>query len=125
VQNGKLRIPIRGKGIDALYGVAFRLEFDSTALKFETGAKGEAWAAAGEVSNAKEARPGLVVGVVTNKGQAAGIKVADGILAWLDFSVLKQSPAKVQFVGGRCAIVQPDGVELAQVSWTGGALVGP
>ncbi len=123
IQNNKLKIPIRGKGIAKLYGLALRLQFDPAVLKFDSMSRGDAWTGTNLLDLAKEARPGLLVGAVTYKGAAAGISVTDGTLGWVEFTLLAQSAAQVQFAVPRSAIVQADGTELGGVSWTGGAVV--
>jgi hypothetical protein len=106
-----------------LYGVAFRLSYDPTVLAFAKLDAGAVWGSPAPLALASDKTPGLLVGVVTEQGKAAGLAADGEVLATVSLSLLRKAESPVAFVPGRNAVVGSDGKARASVGFAGGALV--
>lgn len=120
-EEGRLVLEVVGRSITALYGVAFRLRYDSLTLGLTTMTPGESWTA-NALSLATEPGGGLTVAAVTEKGQSDGFDASDTILAVLEFEVRSKIETPVEFVLESSAVVTADGTQLSPVNWSGGRL---
>ncbi|MBK7580477.1 MAG: hypothetical protein IPI67_09760 [Myxococcales bacterium] len=120
----RLVLELVGHSVSELYGVAFRLSYDSSVLGFDKLEASSVWSGSPPVTLGVVKTPGVLVATVTEKGKAAGVAGSEVVLGQLSFNfVAGQKPASLEFRANRSAVVGTDGRELAKVGWAGGALV--
>lgn len=119
----KLVLEVVGNGVTDLYGVAFRLRYDPAVLAFDSLEASSLWGTPAPLSMGSQKTPGLLLGVVTQQGKAAGLAADDQVLATVALSVLQQTESPVELVAQRSAVVGADGKARAEMSFVGGALV--
>jgi hypothetical protein len=114
----KLTVAVKASGAKPIYGVAFRLSYDSKVLKLAEMKRGPGWPD-GAIELAKEGQPGITVATVSGKGAYDGN--ADPLLATLTFDRTTRAPTKLAFVTERSSAIEPGGKTMT-VKWRGGAL---
>lgn len=119
--NEQLVLEVASRNVSDLYGLAWRLRYDPEVLR-ATQMEPTAAFSAGNVHALREARPGLFVAAISEKGKKPGFSAPDTALAVIELSVLGDGETRVDFVTERSAVVRPDGTEVADVQWVGGEL---
>lgn len=119
----ELVLELVGHSLAELYGVAFRLSYDPTALGFQKLEASPAWGGAPPIALGAAKTPGLLVGTVTAKGKSAGVSGSEVVLGTLTFAITAPKPGAVDFVAERSALVATDGKRVAGVGWAGGDLI--
>jgi hypothetical protein len=114
-----LVLELVGHQLPDVYGIAYRLNYTTAALTFEKQDAGTIFSS--PLSLANEKTPGLVAGVVTQKGPSTGANGSDKVLATLSFVIVKQEAASIEFVANRSSVVDTAGA-VDSASWTGGTL---
>ena len=119
----QLVLELVANGVTDLYGVAFRLRYDPAVLAFDSLEASSLWGTPAPLSMGSQKTPGLLLGVVTQQGKAAGLAADEQVLATLTLRVLQQSESPVELVAERSAVVGSDGKAQAGMGFVGGALV--
>ncbi len=119
----ELVLEIVSTGVSDLYGVAFRLSYDPAVLALASFSAGTMWGSPPPLALASQKTPGLLVGVVTEQGKAAGLATDGGVLATVTLSLLQKAESPVAFVPGHSAVVGENGKVQPAVAFAGGALV--
>lgn len=114
-----LVLELVGHSLPDVYGVAFRLSYDTTFLAFEKQEPGTVLSA--PVSLSSEKTPGLVAGVVSKKGAVLGVDGSEKALVTVSFKLLQKQPTAIELVLNRNSVIDSKGVP-ATTSFTGGAL---
>lgn len=119
----RLVLELVGGSVQDLYGVAFRLSYDSTALTFTQLTAGTAWGGGAPVALGVAKTPGLLVGTVSAKGQASGVSGKEAVLGVVTFTLTERKPSALDFVVQRSALLNTSGKPIEGVGFAGGDLV--
>jgi len=110
IDEQRMTLDVVGHGIDDLYGVAFRMTYDPHIFRFS---HLEAGAAFGDspsvVVVAREARPGLVVAVVTRQGKQSGASTNDLAVARVTLAISARASGRVELVPSRSVTLSSGG----------------
>ena len=117
----QLMLEVVGNGLSDVYGVAFRLQVDPTALQLVSMETGDGWES-DALKMAQESHPGLLVATVTNRGDVQGAAAQDRVLARVTFNLLAAPETPIQFVSGRSGVIDSAGAQVPDVTWLGGRL---
>ena len=117
------RFAVHATGIEAIYGVAFRLGYDSDALRYQTARASADWPA-DAIALAREAEPGTLWVVWTARGAHDGLANA-GKLGEIEFSHTPGASSDLHFRLERSSVFTARGVPVRDVAWLGGELVAP
>ena len=99
----RLDVDLVAHGLDRVYGLAFRIEYDPNVLAFASLARAPSFTH-DQLFEVKEARPGLIVVAASAVGEAQGIAL-DGV-AIAKLSLMRKTPALTQL-----RIVRPFGLD--------------
>lgn len=105
----------------AVYGIAFRLETDGEVLALGSLLPSNAFS--GALTRAVEPEAGLMVGVVTKRGQDAGLDTS--VIGSVTLNRKTAAGTRVTFVPERSRLFDEDARPIADVSFVGGELVVP
>ncbi|MCC6902442.1 MAG: hypothetical protein IT377_25950 [Polyangiaceae bacterium] len=119
----RLVLELVGSAVQDLYGVAFRLSYDSAALSFTKLDAGPAWGGAPVIALGAAKTPGLLLGAVTAKGTQSGVDGNEVVLGVVTFALNQQKPSAIDFVAARSAFVGVTGKPVTGVAFAGGDLV--
>ncbi len=121
LNDSRLRVELLSNDIDKLYGVAFRLHYDENVLALSAFESAAAWPHL-HLAKAAQANPGHLFGVITAKGQFAGLDQPSQTLATLSFEILTVAETDVAFSESRSAVVIAEQEQSPAVQWRGGRL---
>jgi Cohesin domain len=120
---GKLVLELVGHGLSDVYGVAFRLKYDSGVLAYSSLDAGPVVSQGAHVALGNAKKSGLLVGVATEKGTVAGASANDEVLATVTFAVSAEHATPIDFVAARSAVARAsNGESIAGVAFVGGKL---
>lgn len=121
--DAQLVLELRARGVDDVYGVAWRLSYDPAVLRFAELDPAPSFGSPGaRIYAAAEPRPGLMVGVVSAQGSVPGADGSNAAIATIGFDVRARGDARIDFVVERSAVVRSDGSHDASVRFVGGEL---
>jgi hypothetical protein len=121
IDDRSLVLEIVQQGAGSLYGAAFRLQMDPEVLAYATLTPGPVWS--NPISHAASSTPGLMIGVISQRGDQPGI---DGVV--LGTVVLERRAERgspVRFVPEKSRLFDEDIEPLSDVTFVGGELVVP
>lgn len=107
------------QGAGPVYGLAFRLETEGEILGLGSILPGDAFGAA--LTRAVEPEPGLTVGVITKRGEEAGVDTS--ILGSVTLTRKSSAGTRVTFVPTRSRLFDEHAQPIADVTFVGGELV--
>jgi hypothetical protein len=110
------------KGIEALYGVAFRLRFDAGALRFVSFEASDAWPEQHIALGATPAAPGLLVGVVSARGSFTGLAEGEQVLGAIRFDDVGPGASELAFQPEHCEVLTANGNPRQGVKFVGGTV---
>ena len=117
IDNESINLVLHSKGTGPLYGVAFRLSYPDEAFSFDFFETSAPWTTA-PIIRAVEARPGLLIAVVSQQGLSEGL--AEGEIARIRLTATGSGQHPLSL--SRTTVMDPDGRSLA-VAVRGGTVV--
>jgi len=117
----QLSLNVRGRGLADVYGLAFRLRFDSNVATLAQIKAGEVFGEAA-IAIGREPIHGLLVAAVTQQGAVMSFATTDDVLAVVELRLNSSADTLVQLPVDESAIIGADGTEQAGISWHGGVL---
>ncbi len=121
VSDTRVVLELVAQDLTALYGLAYRLEYDPAVLRFAEQQRGPGFGALSTLEAAKEPRPGLMLGAVSGKGAQKAVAASGVVLAEVSFDVVKVGATRVDFVAGRNGVLDAAG-KATGAGFSGGAL---
>lgn len=119
----RARFDVHAVGVDDVYAMSFRLRYDAESFELESATVGAGAASPNAIVRAKEAQPGLVFVVVSERGEVPA-------RAWMDTSVVElafkrkgpRGGSRFAFEPARSRILTPGGQPTPHVGWIGGRI---
>ncbi len=116
-----IEVRLNAQAVNGLYGVAFDLDYPSSALRYVNTAAGDLLGAGGAalLLQVTETTPGHLVAGISRSGAVPGVANASGIVLTLRFDAVAAGSGAFAFTRNRA--YDQAGVEIAGVSWVGGS----
>ena len=111
----KLTFDLVTRGVDEVYGAAFRLSYDPACLRFVELDRGNAVTDREDaLVLGREARPGLLLGVATRVGPSGGVASAgdETAIVRVTLAIESRSDTRLELVPGRSVALDATGHEV-------------
>lgn len=116
----RLVVDVVARGAHDLHGAAFRVTWDPGALAFVEAKSGETWSKQA-LAIAKEATPGQLAVVWTEKGETGIDATSETILGTLTFDAVGHEATSLAFKVERSELVDKKGIKV-DATWRGGTV---